>query len=198
MKKTSLLILFSLLSVIAFSQTGDDVFYGFGKVPVKDGMVVFNREIPFDASKVASENIYNNILQWIKGRFVKPIVLSGRVKETPDSGIAVSAEEYLVFRKTALLTDRTRINYNMTVTVSGSSCILTITDINYWYEEERDGGVRFTAEDWITDSEAFNRKGTKMMKTTGKFRVKTIDLVNSFEKEIKDIISDLESSAKSK
>lgn len=198
MKKASLLILFSLLSVIAFSQTGDDAFYGFGKVPVKDGMVVFNREIPFDASKVASENIYSNILQWIKGRFVKPIVLSGRVRETPDSGIAVSAEEYLVFRKTALLTDRTRINYNMTVTVSGSSCILTITDINYWYEEERDGGVRFTAEDWITDSEAFNRKGTKMMKTTGKFRVKTIDLVNSFEKEIKDIISDLESSAKSK
>lgn len=198
MKKASLLILFSLLSVIAFSQTGDDAFYGFGKVPVKDGMVVFNREIPFDASKVASENIYSNILQWIKGRFVKPIVLSGRVRETPDSGIAVSAEEYLVFRKTALLTDRTRINYNMTVKVSGSSCILTITDINYWYEEERDGGVRFTAEDWITDSEAFNRKGTKLMKTTGKFRVKTIDLVNSFEKEIKNIISDLESSAKSK
>lgn len=198
MKKTSLLILFSLLSVIAFSQTGDDAFYGFGKVPVKDGMVVFNREIPFDASKVASENIYSNILQWIKGRFVKPIVLSGRVRETPDSGIAVSAEEYLVFRKTALLTDRTRINYNMTVKVSESSCILTVTDINYWYEEERDGGARFTAEDWITDSEAFNRKGTKLMKTTGKFRVKTIDLVNSFEKEIKNIISDLESSAKSK
>ncbi|MCQ2074384.1 MAG: DUF4468 domain-containing protein [Bacteroidaceae bacterium] len=197
MKKAGILLLLSLFSVITFSQTGDDAFYGFGKVPVRDGMVVFSREIPFDASKVTSENIYNTTLQWIKGRFVKPIVLSGRIKETPDRGIAVNAEEYLIFRKTALLTDRTRINYNMTVKVSEHSCILTVTDINYWYEEERDGGVHFTAEDWITDSEAFNRKGTKMMKTTGKFRVKTIDLVNSFEKEIRDIISMLESSAES-
>ena len=198
MKKLGLLCLLSLLSVMAFAQAGDDAYYGFGKVPVKDGLVVFNREIPFDTSKTTPEDVYSTILQWIKGRFVKPIVLSGRVRETPDNGIAVNAEEYLVFRKTALLTDRTRINYNMTVKVSDNLCTLTLTDINYWYEEERDGGTRFSAEDWITDNEAFNKKGTKMFKTTGKFRVKTIDLVNNFEKEIKDIVSTLESNGKSK
>ena len=198
MRKIGLFCLLSLLSAMAFAQASDDAYYGFGKVPVRDGLVVFNREIPFDAAKTTPENVYGTILQWIKGRFVKPIVLSGRVRETPDNGIAVNAEEYLVFRKTALLTDRTRINYNMTVKVSENVCTLTLTDINYWYEEERDGGTRFSAEDWITDKEAFNKKGTKMLKTTGKFRIKTIDLVNSFEKEIKDIVSTLESNDNSK
>jgi colicin import membrane protein len=54
---------------------------------------------------------------------------------------------------------------------------MTMTDIKYRYEEGREGGGKaFTAEDWITDKEAYNRKGTKFLKSTGKFRIKTIDM----------------------
>ena len=46
----------------------------------------------------------------------------------------------------------------------------------------RKGTVDFTAEEWITDEEAFNRKGTKMLPATGKFRMKTIDLMDELAK----------------
>ena len=47
----------------------------------------------------------------------------------------------------------------------------------------------FTAEDWITDSEAFNRKGTKFLKSTGKFRIKTIDLKDALFQKAADTVA---------
>ena len=49
--------------------------------------------------------------------------------------------------------------------------------INDWYEEQRNGGSRFKAEEWITDENALNKKRTKLAKISGKFRVKTVDRV---------------------
>ena len=54
---------------------------------------------------------------------------------------------------------------------------VTIFRINYWYEEQRNGGSRFKAEEWITDENALNKKRTKLAKISGKFRVKTVDRV---------------------
>jgi colicin import membrane protein len=46
-----------------------------------------------------------------------------------------------------------------------------------------------TAEEWITDKEAVNKKNTKLLPISGKFRRKTIDrkdfLFNKFESLLK-------------
>ena len=60
--------------------------------------------------------------------------------------------------------------------------------IRYLYEEERNP-QRMTAEEWITDKEAVNKKNTKLLPISGKFRRKTIDrkdfLFNKFESLLK-------------
>ena len=67
---------------------------------------------------------------------------------------------------------------------------LKITDIKYRYEEGREGGGRiFPAEDWITDKEAYNKKGTRFLKSTGKFRIKTIDLKDIQFSRAKDALT---------
>ena len=53
---------------------------------------------------------------------------------------------------------------------------MTMTRIRYWYDENRDGGEKYTAEEWITDDMALNKKKTKLAPICGKFRRETIDL----------------------
>ena len=48
--------------------------------------------------------------------------------------------------------------------------------------------IRMTAEEWITDSYCLNKKGA-LKRINGKFRIKTIDLVNELKKEISEAIN---------
>ena len=63
--------------------------------------------------------------------------------------------------------------------VSGNKVNMTITQVSYYYNEDIDGtnGINYKAEEWITDEEALNKKQTKLLPRSGKFRVKTIDRV---------------------
>ena len=65
---------------------------------------------------------------------------------------------------------------------------MVMSHIRYLYEEERKP-QRFTAEEWITDDEAVNKKNTRLYPGSGKFRRKTIDrkdfLFNKFESLLK-------------
>ena len=60
--------------------------------------------------------------------------------------------------------------------------------IRYLYDEYR-RPQRLNAEGWITDKEAVNKKNTKLLPLSGKFRIKTIDrkdfLFNKFENLLK-------------
>jgi colicin import membrane protein len=51
---------------------------------------------------------------------------------------------------------------------------MEMSHIKYFYEEERNP-QRYKAEEWITDKEAVNKKNTRLLPLTGKFRRKTID-----------------------
>jgi colicin import membrane protein len=95
----------------------------------------------------------------------------------------------IVFKSTAFVADESKISYNFQVAVKDGTFTMKMTDIKYRYEEGREGGGQiFPAEDWITDKEAYNRKGTKFLKSTGKFRIKTIDLKdNLFQKAVDSV-----------
>lgn len=187
MKKTLLTFIVGLLASVTLAQTGSDPTYGFGTVPVQDGKVTFVREIACNGYDLSTA--FKTVSAFMKGRYVKPIVLSGRISES-DTDMSIRATEKLTFKKTALVTDETEISYTLSVKIADEKCILTFTDIAYSYEEEREGsGMHFTAEEWITDEEAFNRSGSKLLKMTGKFRIKTIDMVNDIAKQVEDAIN---------
>lgn len=156
-----------------------------GIVPVVNGKVTFEETIP--AEGYTAEEINERVGSWIKERFVKPTVISARLFDSGKPGTTVlRGEEYLVFKSTALVLERARIYYYLTITANDGSCTFNMSRITYWYDDEDDkGGLKMKAEEWITDNNAFNKKG-KMKKFEGKFRNKTIGLKDMLVKELKE------------
>lgn len=147
-----------------------------GAITLTEGKVTFNKEIK--APSLSRTDIYKQMLEWANERFQPKDKLKSRVVYADETKgeIAVSAEEYMVFSSSALSLDRTRIYYQFFIYAGEGNCSLEMSRIRYWYDENRDGGERYTAEEWITDDMALNKKKTKLAPICGKFRRETIDL----------------------
>lgn len=189
MKRFSILLI--LLLTVAASQAqlfkkADSTVqeqYAAGTVPVINGKVTFEEVIPAEGYSAAE--VSDIVNAWIKERYVEPTVIS--VKHF-DSGVpgttVIKGEEYIVFKNTFFVLSRARTYYFLTLTANDGSCTFNMSRITYWYDDEDDkGGIKMKAEEWITDDNAFNKKG-KMKKFEGKFRSKTIDLKNILVSEL--------------
>ena len=131
-------------------------------------------------------------MNWAKGRFAQPYAQSGRIlnEDSQTHRFIFHVDQIIVFKSTGFVADESKISYNFSVAVKNGQFTMTMTDIKYRYEEGREGGGKiFPAEDWITDKEAYNRKGTKFLKSTGKFRIKTIDLKDLLFQKATDAVS---------
>ena len=169
-------------------KTKVDPKYLKGAVPEVNGQVVFSKHINVPG-KTASQ-IYDIMLQYMQ-RLTKT---SNQIESQISTSDAQKHEivgiyqEWLVFKNTALSLDRTRFFYALRAQCSDGAVDIEMMRIRYLYEEERTP-QRMTAEEWITDKEAVNKKNTKLMPMSGKFRRKTIDrkdyLFNKFESLLK-------------
>lgn len=174
MKKTILTLL--LLPMMAWAQ--DDAKYLAGAVPVVDGKVVFSNTLAVDGQDQAS--IYKKMLTWAeelvnrKGTIDKHTRVVYKNEDTGE--IAVSGEEYIVFSEGALSIDRTRIYYTLGINCKDNQCNLQLYRIKYLYDENRNGGVKYTAEEILPDEVGLNKDKTKLAKMIGKFRKGTIDV----------------------
>ncbi len=181
MKKTLLAIAFMLAAITVQAKENQALNPKYGKGAVttdSNGTVCFSDTVAIPAGMDANKCfvILNN---WAKGHFAKPFANAGRIlsEDAAARRFVMHVDQTLVFRSTAMVADESDMSYNLSVAVKDNCYIIKMTDIKYAYETKREhGGQRFTAEEWITDKEAFNKKGTKFLKSTGKFRVKTIDL----------------------
>ena len=152
-----------------------DEKYMAGAVPVVDGKVTFTTTI--EAPGKSAKQIYNILL----GYMTK---MTKEANQFEQSRIAVSDsvgckiignyQEWLVFKATPLVLDRTRLLYNLIADCENGKATITMTRIVYLYEEERDPQT-LKAEEWIDDENGLNRKKTKLARVSGKFRRKTID-----------------------
>lgn len=171
------------------TSTAEIATYAPGSVPVINGKVTFEATIPADG--LTAKQIEERIGNWISERFVKPTVISARRFESEKPGtIILKGEEYIVFKSTFLVLSRARIYYFLTITPTDGQCYFNMSRITYWYDDEDDdGGIKMIAEDWITDDNAFNKKG-KMKKFEGKFRRKTIDLKDLLINELSQVLNE--------
>ena len=172
MKRLFLAICLGMSLMAGWAQV--EAKYSKGSVPVVNGRVLFCDTI---ATTLTPEAAYEKSAAWAKERFQKPnVIISKFVSEDKQNQqLNITAEEYLVFTNRFFVYDYTRINYWVDIKCHDNYTVLTMTRISYWYEEERNGGLKFPAEEMITDDQAFNKKGTKLLKDQGKFRRKTID-----------------------
>lgn len=167
--------------------TWDRPEYQVGAVPVVNGKVVFEESF---AAKGNSKEITEKAQQWIKKRFSNPEIIKHNIYDQKKPGtLIVKSEEYITFKKKTFVLDRTRITYFLDIEPKDNACTMRMYRITYWYDEEYKGGEHFTAESYITDDEAFNKKKTKLLKKPGKFRVKTIDLKNKLVEELKNALN---------
>ena len=169
-------------------KTKVDPKYLKGAVPEVNGQVVFSKHI--DAPGKTASQIYDIMLQYM----VRLTKTSNQIESQISTSDAQKHEivgiyqEWLVFKNTALSLDRTRFFYALRAQCSDGAVDIEMMRIRYLYEEERTP-QRMTAEEWITDKESVNKKNTKLMPMSGKFRRKTIDrkdyLFNKFESLLK-------------
>ncbi len=159
----------------AFSQEGNP--YLTGAVPVENGIVTFSREIRVPGA--TQERIFELAEAWCGARFVKMEETNGKLlyanKETGE--IVCRGDEWLTFARTALVLDRSQITYRMTLICKPGMCQARISHIRYAYHTaDRPLPEQFTAEERITDKYALNKKQDKLVRTTRKFRIYTVDL----------------------
>lgn len=159
--------------------------YQAGAVPVINGKVTFEEFIP--AEGMSTAEIEEKVNGWIARRFTKPTIISSKRYECEQPHTAiVKSEEYIVFRNTFFVLNRTRIYYYLTITAEEGGCRFNMSRITYWYDDEdENGGIHMKAENWLPDEVAFDKKG-KLKKFEGKFRRKTIDLKEKLVKELTD------------
>ena len=166
-----------------------DQKYLAGAVPVVDNRVVFTTTI--EAPGKTAGQVYDICLDYMNRMLKESNQLEQSRLVTTDrekGQLIANIQEWLVFKSTALVLDRTRFMYILKVDCSDGQATVTMTRIYYLYEEERNP-TTFTAEEWITDRYGLNKKQTKLARVSGKFRRKTIDrkdfLFNKFASLLK-------------
>lgn len=161
-----------------------------GAVPEKDGKVVFDFGIQlpgktsqqvFDATYTALDSLAHTSTQISSG-----IALINRKEHI----IVAKCQEWLVFSKNFLSLDQTKFNYVIVASCTDNHLDLTIERMSYNYEEGRSTGFRTSAEKWISDKYAVNKKRTKLTAGPAKFRKKTIDRTKEIAKYIEEKIKE--------
>ena len=181
-----LLLLIAVLPLMAMAKDNNDNTnpkYLAGAIKTDtNGKVSFKKTIA--VNNMSKDEIYNHILTWANDQFKSHDGMKSRVvySNREEGQIAATAEEYIVFSSSALSLDRSRIYYHLFINIDDNQCEMDMTRIRYWYEENRDGGEKYSAEGWITDDMALNKKKTKLAPMTGKFRRETIDLKDNLFK----------------
>ena len=170
------------------AKTEVDPKYLKGAVPEVNGQVVFSKHI--EAPGKTASQIYDIMLQYMERLTKTSYQIDSKISssDAQNHEIVGIYQEWLVFKNTALSLDRTRFFYALRAQCSDGAVDVEMLRIRYLYEEERTP-QRMTAEEWITDKESVNKKNTKLMPMSGKFRRKTIDrkdyLFNKFESLLK-------------
>lgn len=173
----------------------DRSVYMQGAVPEFNGKVVFNKHI--EATGKSKGDLYKKMLQWASFRF-NPETEYGKwpnadyfknteyarvLKAEAENGLLkIQGNEDMIFTNKALAKDMAVASYILTLTCTDGGIDVEMSNISYTYSLS-DTPERIEAEDWITDKEAFNKKG-QLSKGSGKFRVKTIDLKDRLFEEI--------------
>ena len=198
--KKLLIVIFMLMPMLATAQDNtwerieqepvekenpDAKYLVKGIVPEVDGKVCFETNIK--APGKSAEEIYSILLQQMEKMVKEPNQIANSivaVKDSVNHELGAVFHEWLVFKSVALSLDRTQMNFQLLVSCKDGEANVKMTRITYDYDTARTP-QHYSAEEWITDKYAVNKKGTKLYPISGKFRRKTIDrkdfIFNKFE-----------------
>lgn len=156
------------------SKEVKDAKYLKGAVPEVNGKVVFSTSI--NAPGKTADEVFDIVKTYLvkmtgeKNQQAASLVVDNKEKHE----LGATFNEWLVFKSNSIMLDQTRMLYVLKVRCSDGKADIEMTNIRYVYDEARKA-MRYTAEEWITDKYAVNKKHTKLYPVSAKFRRKTID-----------------------
>ena len=172
----------------AKAKVNPDAKYLRGAVTEIDGKVIFSKSI--DAPGKSAAQVYGIVKKYMekmvreKNQINSAVVLTDSVKYE----LGATFDEWLVFKSNAIILDRTQLRYLLQAKCMNGKADISISRIHYIYGEDKQQ-QRYSAEEWISDKAAVNKKNTRLLPLSGKFRRKTIDrkdfLFNKFESLLK-------------
>jgi hypothetical protein len=175
-------LLFVCVIFAEIVQAQVDIKYLSGAVPEVEGKVVFSRS--FDLSGIQQLEVYKRALAWAEANYDKKGDRQLVYANEKDFVISCRGYDEIIFHSSAFSLDKTDIIYQLNIYCKDDSCRAEIKSIYYKYPSAVQGEFDiYKAETWITDKEAIHKK-KKLYRINGKFRIKTIDLVDSIYNQL--------------
>ncbi|MBQ6750597.1 MAG: DUF4468 domain-containing protein [Bacteroidaceae bacterium] len=172
-----------------------------GAVPEVDGKIVFKADIL--APGKTKEDLYQKVAQWASYRysansvrgnytdndFFKNLEYATVKSADKNSGrFQCQGAEELIFSIKPLAKNYTQAFYLLDLVVSNGQVSFNLNSLSFNVDQGEGQFTRVAAEDWISDKECINKKG-ELRRIPGKFRIKTIDLVEELKKEISEAVN---------
>jgi len=172
------------------SREESDKPYLKGAVPEVDGIITFTRE--FDVPGKSAQELYDIAYAFVDSMAVGEGQIKSRITlvNKGEHSFAARFNEWMVFSQSLLAVDRTEFHYSLVVICEDGHATVGINHLSYIYDRgkiykkedwstvEMGEGLAYRAEEWISDKEAINKKGTKLLRFARKFRIKTVDRMN--------------------
>lgn len=171
------------------TEGNPDQKYLVGAVPVVNGMVEFSTEI--EAPGKSAAQIYGILKDYMtqltkeENQFEQSRLV---LQDSVNHELGGSYQEWLVFKRKALVLDRTRFMYTLLAECEDGKATVTMRRIYYFYDEERNPQT-LKAEEWITDEYGLKKNKQSLSRVSGKFRRKTIDRKDYLFKKMSDILN---------
>ncbi|WP_456102788.1 DUF4468 domain-containing protein [Prevotella sp.] len=161
------------------SKAHNDFYLQKGVVPEINGQVVWSDIVVVPGAN--AEELYNKAFAYLTELTQSANQLNGSkvaLVNKSEHSIVATVREKLIFSSSFLSLDYTQFNYVLQATCRDGQATLTMKRLTYRYDVQ--GNVsEFSAEKWITDKYALNKKQTRLLPISGKFRRATIDRKNS-------------------
>ena len=165
-------------NVSADSKANKDLYLQKGIIPEVNGQVVWTET--FNVPGATADELYDKAFAYLTELTQGDNQLSGSKVALVNKGehsIVVTVREKLIFSSSFLSLDYTQFNYVLQATCSDGQATLTMNRLTYRYDVQ--GNVSdLLAEQWITDKYAVNKKQTRLLPVSGKFRRATVDRKN--------------------
>lgn len=180
-----LLVLAAFIPACMVAQDWKAPKYLKGAVPQnKQGVVYFKQDCN-TAKEISKAKIFTLLREYVADSLVAgPNATKGQcriVEEDAEKGIlAVRMDEQLWFKRSAWTSHGTRFLYDLVFSVQDNAYTVEMQRLRYLYKAQENENVEpelRTAEQWITDSEALDKKG-RLLRRARQFRVFTIERKN--------------------
>lgn len=166
-------------SVRTENKDNKDFYLQKGIIPEVGGKVVWTETV--DAPGATADQLYDKAFAYLTELTQGSNQLDGSkvaLVNKSEHSIVATVHEKLVFSSSFLSLDFTQFNYVLQATCRDGQATLTMNRLTYNYDVQ--GNVsNLTAEQWITDKYAVNKKQTRLLPVSGKFRRATVDRKNS-------------------